>query len=85
MRLPGLKRQRELRCWSISDLARYAGVTRPTAAQADAGQEVSSGTARKVLRALEANPLSETARELHRLTTAEQAGAMAAAEATTDA
>lgn len=66
MKLPGLRRQRELRCWSVADLARFAGLTWPTAAQADAGREVSSATARKILGALEANPLSETAVHLHR-------------------
>ena len=72
VRLPGLRQQRELRCWSITDLARYAGLTRPTAAQADAGEEVSPGTARKILQALEANPLTETAIKLHHLATVEQ-------------
>ncbi len=71
MRLPGLKRQRELRFWSVSDLALYSGLTRQTAAQADAGDEVSPRTARKILNALEANPVSEAAMELHRAVPAE--------------
>lgn len=67
MRLPGLKQQRELRFWSISDLASYAGLTWPTAAQADAGKEVSPRTAKAILEALEGHPPSETARQLHQL------------------
>jgi hypothetical protein len=61
MKLPGLKRERELRCWAVVDLARAAGVTWATAALADDGSEVSPGTARKLLAALEASPPSATA------------------------
>lgn len=64
MKLPGLRSQRELRCWSVADLARAAGCTWPTAAQADMGGEVSPGTARKILLALEASPPSPTAMAL---------------------
>lgn len=64
MRLPGLRSQRELRCWSVADLARAAGCTWPTAAQADDGGDVSPGTARKILLALEASPPSPTAMAL---------------------
>jgi hypothetical protein len=63
-RLPGLRRQRELRYWSIADVARASGLSWPTAAQADAGEEVSLATARKILAALEASPPSETALRL---------------------
>jgi hypothetical protein len=61
VKLPGLRQQRELRCWAVVDLARAAGVTWATAALADDGSEVSPGTARKLLAALEANPPSPTA------------------------
>ncbi len=61
MKLLGLRHQRELRCWAVVDLARAAGVTWATAALADDGSEVSPGTARKLLAALEASPPSETA------------------------
>jgi hypothetical protein len=61
VKLPGLRSQRELRCWAVSDLARAAGLTWPTAAVADAGGEISATTARKILRALEASPPSEIA------------------------
>jgi hypothetical protein len=61
MRLKGLRQQRELRCWSLADLARATGLTWPTVAQADAGAEVSAATARKIRDALEANPPSATA------------------------
>lgn len=64
MRLPGLRHQRELRCWSVADLARAAGLTWPTAAQADAGEDVSAATARKIHDALEASPPSDTAKRL---------------------
>ncbi len=66
MKLLGLRHQRELRCWAVVDLARAAGVTWATAALADDGSEVSPGTARKLLAALEANPPSETAIHLVR-------------------
>ncbi len=52
---------RELRDWTVADLARAAAVTWPTAALADRGGEVSLATARKILAALEANPPSITA------------------------
>lgn len=62
MTLPGLKQERELRCWSITDLALVSGLTRQTVALADAGHAVLVGTARKILLALEASPPSDTAR-----------------------
>jgi hypothetical protein len=61
MKVPGLKRQRELRCWAIADVARAAGITWATAAVADGGHAISPATARKILAALEANPPSATA------------------------
>lgn len=64
MKLLGLRSQRELRCWSVADLARVAGCTWPTAAHADGGGEVSAATARKMLLALEASPPSRTAMAL---------------------
>src|SRR5262245_13840348 len=64
MRMPGLRQQRELRCWSVAELARRSGVKWPTAAMADAGEEVSPDTARKILLALEACPPSEIALRL---------------------
>lgn len=63
-RLPGLKRACDERFWSISDLARAAGLSWPTAYQAYCGDEVSLGTARKIEAGLEANPPSETGRRL---------------------
>lgn len=64
MRMPGLRQQRELRCWTVAELARRAGVKWPTAAMADSGEEVSPVTARKILLALEASPPSEIALRL---------------------
>jgi hypothetical protein len=61
MRMPGLRQQRELRCWTVAELARRAGVKWPTAAAADDGVEVSAETARKILLALKASPPSEIA------------------------
>jgi hypothetical protein len=74
MKMPGLREQRELRCWTVAELARRAGVKWPTAATADAGEEVSVETARKILLALEACPPSEIASRLFRV------GTLAAAE-----
>ena len=59
--MPGLRQQRELRCWTVAELGRRSGVKWPTAAAADAGEEVSAETARKILLALEACPPSEIA------------------------
>ncbi len=59
--MPGLRQQRELRCWTVAELGRRSGVKWPTAAAADAGEEVSPDTARKILLALEACPPSEIA------------------------
>ena len=62
--MPGLRRQRELRCWTVAELSRRSGVKWPTAATADAGKEVSVETAGKILRALEACPPSAIASRL---------------------
>jgi hypothetical protein len=59
--MPGLRQQLVLRCWTVAELARRSGVKWPTAAAADAGEEVSAETAQKILRALAACPPSEIA------------------------
>lgn len=64
--MPGLRQQRELRCWTVAELARRAGVTWPTAAVADDGEGVSHETAQKILSALEECPPSEIAASLFR-------------------
>jgi hypothetical protein len=64
VRLPGLPRQCELRCWTVADLARAAGVAWATAAAAHGGGDISKLTAKKILAALEASPASATAVEL---------------------
>lgn len=74
LRLPGLRAERELRCWSVVDLCKATGLTWPTVAHADAGGEVSAATARTILGALEAHPVSETARRLLGVPKAEELG-----------
>jgi len=64
VRMPGLRPQRVLRCWTIAELSRRSGVKWPTANTADAGDEVSVETARKIMRALEACPPSAIASRL---------------------
>lgn len=64
MTLPGLRRQCELRCWTVADLSRATGIAWSTAAHAHSGGDVSPMTAKKILAALEANAPSETALEL---------------------
>lgn len=64
VKLPGLRHQRELRCWTVADLARAAGVTWATAELADDRGDVSPRTAHKLLEALEANPPSPVAFQL---------------------
>ena len=64
MKLPGLRREREARFWTITDLKNVTGLTWQTCATADSGGEVSPATAKKILLALEANPVSPTARSL---------------------
>lgn len=56
MRLPGCRPQRQLRGWTIGELARRAGLDYKSAMRADRGDSVAERTARKLARALADNP-----------------------------
>jgi len=64
VKLPGCRRQRELRGWTIGELARRAGVTYKAAMNADRGDKVSGRTAQALARAFAGNPPPEGMVEL---------------------
>lgn len=63
-RLPGFRRERQLRFWSVSDVCQRTGLSWATVQNADDGGEINFGTARKLVAALEASPPTETMRSL---------------------
>ena len=64
MRLPGCRRQRELRCWSLYRLSEEAGIHWLTARRADRGESVRTDAAERIVAAFERVPVSRVAREL---------------------
>ena len=64
VQLPGCRRERELRRWSILELSRRSGASWTSCRKADAGLAVYPATADKIISALEAQPVSAVARSV---------------------
>lgn len=64
MRLPGTRRQRQLRGWTTSELAKQAGLDYKSAMKADLGRSVSEATARRLAATFAEHPVPEGMAEL---------------------